>query len=93
VPLGRPLGRGEERSPARRMADALVDLAGGALDSGTLPQSAGQRPHLQVTCSLETLGGQEGCPAGRLEGGGLIAAATVERLACDAGITRMVFAA
>ena len=55
-PLARPAGVGDGRSRERRFADALVELAGHALDSGALPQHAGQRPHLQVTASLATSG-------------------------------------
>jgi hypothetical protein len=90
-PLARVTGAGDGRGRDRRLADALVELCGHALDAGTLPQHAGRRPHLQLTCSLETLQDQPGAPAGRLELGRLVAAETVRRLACDAGVTRVVF--
>jgi hypothetical protein len=90
-PLAKPSGRGDDRNRDRRFADALVELAGHALDSGSLPQHAGQRPHLQVTATLETLRGLEGAPAAELEMGGPIAGETARRLACDAAVTRIVF--
>ena len=92
-PLARPSGEGDDRSRERRFADALVELAGHALDSGVLPQHGGQRPHLQVTATLATVQGREGAPAAELDLGGPIAAETARRLGCDAGVTRVVFGA
>jgi len=71
------------------MADALVELAHHALDSGVVPQVAGQRPHLQVTASFETLLGRIGSPAGEMEFSLPISARTIERIACDCNITRV----
>jgi hypothetical protein len=92
-PLARPCGEGDDRTRERRFADALVELAGHTLDSGMLPQHAGQRPHLQVTAALATVQGREGAPAAELDLGGPIAAETARRLGCDAGVTRVVFGA
>jgi hypothetical protein len=92
-PLARPCGEGDDRSRERRFADALVELAAHTLDSGVLPQHAGQRPHLQVTATLATVQGREGAPAAELDLGGPIAAETARRLGCDAGVTRVVFGA
>jgi hypothetical protein len=92
-PLARPTGEGDDRRRERRCADALVELAGHALDTGLLPQHAGQRPHLQVTATLATVQGREGAPAAELDLGGPIAAETARRLGCDAGVTRVVFGA
>jgi hypothetical protein len=92
-PLARRSGSDDDRSRDRRYADALVELAGHALDEAVLPRVGGQRPHLQVTTSLETLVGTEGAPAGMLERAGPIATATVQRLACDASVTRVLLGA
>jgi hypothetical protein len=89
-PLARRTGSDDDRSRERRYADALVELAGHALDEAILPRVGGQRPHLQVTTSLETLVGSTGAPAGMLERGGPIATPTVQRLACDASVTRVL---
>jgi Domain of unknown function (DUF222)/HNH endonuclease len=78
-PLARRNGSDDTRSREQRWADALVELAG-----------HGGRAQLQVTASLETLLGSEGAPAGELEFCAPIAAATVQRLACDASVTRVV---
>ena len=89
-PLARRCGAGDLRSRKQRYADALVALAEYALDRGTLPTSGGHSPHLQVTTTVDTLRATPGAPAGMLEGVGPIAASTVQRLACDANITRVV---
>jgi hypothetical protein len=61
-----------------------------ALDSGLIPQKGSQRTHLQVTTSLETLRGLPGASAAEMELSLPISSKTVERLACDALITRIV---
>jgi hypothetical protein len=88
--LARRTGADDDRPRARRYADALVELAGHGLDAALLPRVGGQRPHLQVTTSLETLVGAAGAPAGMLERAGPIGTPTVQRLACDASVTRVL---
>ena len=85
--LGGPPTPDDRRSPKQRRADSLVELARQKLDSGTLPQVAGQRPHVAVTVSLATLANQPGSPAADLEWAQPIPAETARRLACDAAIT------
>lgn len=82
---------GEQRPKPRRLADALVEIAGVALDAGTLPRQGGARPHLNVTATLETLQGVRGAAAGRLEFARPISEKAVERIACDCTVTRIVF--
>ena len=89
-PLARSSGAGDYRSPEKRLADAAVELAMHALDSGLIPQKGSQRTHLQVTTSLETLRGLPGASAAEMELSLPISSKTVERLACDALITRIV---
>lgn len=89
-PLARRSGAHDKRPFERRMADALVDVAWYHLDNGLVPQSASQRTHLQVTTSLETLLGLEGAPAADLEFSVPISSKTVERLACDCSVTRIL---
>lgn len=89
-PLARRTGSDDERSRQRRYADALVELAAHSLDASLVPRVGGQRPHLQVTTSLETLVGMTTAPAGMLERAGPIGATTVQRLACDASVTRVL---
>jgi hypothetical protein len=88
--LARRCGTADARTRNQRYADALVELAEFALDAGRLPTSGGQSPHLQVTTTVDTLRAIPGAPAGMLEGAGPIASSTVQRLACDANVTRVV---
>jgi hypothetical protein len=89
-PLSQLSGSEDDRTRERRQADALVELSHHGLDAGALPQRAGQRPHVQVTTSLETLRGLVGAPAGEMEFTMPISGETVRRLACDSSITRVV---
>jgi hypothetical protein len=90
-PLSRRMGQGDDRCLERRYGDAMVELATLGLDSGRMPHVASQRPHLQVTTTLETLRGLPGSPAADMEFALPIATATVQRLACDASIARVIF--
>ena len=92
-PLAQRCGADDQRHRDRRLADALVELAHHGLDSGAVPPRASQRAHLQVTTSLETLLGLAGAPAAELEFGLPISARLVERLACDATVTRVLLGA
>jgi len=89
-PLARPSGPKEYRGRDQRLADALVELAAHRLDHGEVPARASQRSHLQVTTTLETLWGLAASPGAELEYAGEIPDATVQRLACDATITRVL---
>jgi len=86
-PLALAHGDHDDRCRERRNADALVEIISHVEDTGSLPQ----RPHLQVTASLDTLRGAAGSPAGDMEYSLPVSAATVQRLACDGAITRVVF--
>lgn len=126
-------GTPDPRSAPRRNADALVELARRACDTGdTLPARRVARPHLSITAKIETLraaacrrdghqrehepvaasgvgaapefGSVSGAGAGRASGssapsgvaaaelawGGALSAEAVRRIACDAGITRVI---
>jgi hypothetical protein len=89
-PLARPHGQSDDRCSERRNGDALVELAAHALDTGAVPQHGTVRPHVQVTTTLETLQGLIGAPAGEMELSLPISAKTVQRLACDSSITRVL---
>ncbi|MGH3931865.1 MAG: DUF222 domain-containing protein, partial [Pseudonocardiaceae bacterium] len=45
----------DDRGPARRDADALVEAMTSLLDEGELPTRGGQRPHLVITMTLHDL--------------------------------------
>jgi hypothetical protein len=90
VPLAQPDGPDDPRLLPRRLADALLEVVHHALDTGVVPATASQRTHLVLTASVETVMGLEGAPGGDLEFGGVVPAATVQRLACDASIRRVL---
>jgi Domain of unknown function (DUF222) len=80
----------EARTVAQRRADALVELARRSLHAGDLPDRGGERPHLAVVVSLETLLGELGVPGADLEWGGVITGEAARRLACDCKINRVI---
>lgn len=80
----------DERSGAMRRADALVEMARRQLDAGTLPEVAGQKPHLSVIASAATLAKAPGAPAADLEWSQPITADAARRLACDSAMTRVL---
>ena len=90
-PLAKRNGKADTRLRTRRMADALVELSHYVLDAGTLPSHGGQRPHLQLTATIETLMAQPGAPAADLQLSGRIPGETARRYACDASKTRVLF--
>jgi Domain of unknown function (DUF222) len=90
LPLAKPTGAGDDRPLPRRLADALVEVAAHALDLGAIPSTGGASTHLQLTASVETVMGLDGAPGGDLEFAGAVPAATVQRLACDARVRRIL---
>ncbi len=79
----------DPRSPARRRADALVDLLTRTLDAAVLPVGGGVRPHLAVTVPWLTLLGRSGVPATTVWGQPL-PREVLRRLACDASVSRII---
>jgi hypothetical protein len=79
-PLARKSGAHDDRNREQRQADALVELAVGGR----------QRTQLQVTSSVETLLGLLEAPAAEMEFTLPISAKSVERLACECSITRVL---
>ena len=76
----------DPRTAGQRRADALTELCRLALDSGTLPQVNGEKPHLLVTVSYESLTGQLGAEPAQLAWTGPISAADARLLACDCAV-------
>ena len=89
-PLAGRTGPEDKRLRSRRLADAWVEGCNHLLDQGTLPQRGSQRPHVQITATLETLMGAAGAPGGEMEFAGPVPAATVQRLACDSALIRVL---
>lgn len=77
------------RPMPNRTADALVDICRFWLDNNrSVSTSGGERPHLTVTVPYATLTGEER-RLGEI-GGGIVDPEAIRRLACDAGIVRIV---
>jgi Domain of unknown function (DUF222) len=89
-PLARRTGAFDDRARDRRLADALVEMAGYTLDTGGQGATHCQVPHLQITASLDTLMLEPGCTAGELEGSVPVSAATVQRFSCSANVRRIL---
>jgi hypothetical protein len=79
-PLARKSGAHDDRDLERRQADALVELATGG----------GAQAQIQVTSSLETLLALAGAPAAEMEHSLPVSSKTIERLACDSSIARVL---
>ena len=88
--LSKPLGSDDQRTPRQRRADSVVELAHHAMDRGTLPKRSGVRPHVSVQTTIEGLKGEVGAPAAHLESGMPISNKTVQRLACDGTLHRVL---
>jgi Domain of unknown function (DUF222)/HNH endonuclease len=78
-PLARASGAHDERRREQRLADALVELASG-----------GRPASLQVTATIETLKGLAGAGAAEMEFGLPLASSSVQRLACECSVTRVL---
>ena len=91
-PLAAPLptvdGVPDTRLPERRYADAFLQLC--QLATPTLPDVRGERPHMFVTTTLDSLQRKVGSALGNLEGGHLISKGAIRRIACDANIIPVV---
>ncbi|MCW2676991.1 MAG: endonuclease [Modestobacter sp.] len=89
VQAARP--RGDLRTRAQQLADALVQLADNALASGNLPFLRTVKPQLIVTIPLEDLVDPSTGPGAASTGfGATISAARARWAACDATVSRMV---
>src|SRR4051794_26790296 len=86
VQADRPAG--DDRSRARRLADALVQLADIHLSCATLPMLRSIRPHVALTIGVQDLlDPSTGPAAAGLGFGGLLSAARARRASCDAELT------
>ena len=74
------------------MADALAELLDHHMNEGRLPRRKGVRPHVTLTTTLQGLKDELGAPAAELELGMQISGKTVERLACDCTMSRVLLA-
>ncbi len=79
----------DDRTHGQRMADALTDVARFSLDHDEgLGTSAGAKPHITVTLDIRQLVG-DGDLLPEIDGAS-VSTDTIRRLACDAGVTRII---
>jgi hypothetical protein len=83
-------GPEDSRNRGQRTADALAELLDHHLNEGRLPRQNGVRPHITVTTTVEGLKAELGAPAAELQGGIAISNKTVQRLACDGALHRIL---
>ena len=85
-------GPEDDRSHSQRMHDALAEVVHHAMDKGTLPRRNGVKPHVTVTTTLEGLKNEVGAPPAELELSLPISTRTLERIACDCTMSRVLLA-
>jgi hypothetical protein len=85
-------GPDDDRSHKQRMADSISELVHHALDQGTLPRRNGVKPHISLTTTLEGLKNEVGAPPADLEHSLPISTRTLERIACDCTMSRVLLA-
>ena len=78
----------DKRTLAERQGDALAEVIRFAADSGQAPVEGGERPHIAVTVSLETL--RTGLGHATLDDGQPMTPEQTRRLACEAEIIPIV---
>jgi hypothetical protein len=88
--LAKRLGQDDGRTPRQRRADALTEIVYHAMDEGKLPRRNGVRPHITVTTTVEGLKAELGAAASELESGMPVSSKTVQRLACDGTLCRVL---
>jgi len=88
--LAKRLGQDDGRTPKQRRADALTEIVYHAMDEGKLPRRNGVRPHITVSTTLEGLRAELGAAASELESGMPVSSKTVQRLACDGTLSRVL---
>ena len=91
-PLAKRLGPDDTRARSQRMADSVGELVHHAMDEGRLPRRNGVRPHVTVTTTLEGLKGEVGVPPAEVELSLPLSTRTLERIACDSTISRVLLA-
>lgn len=79
----------DARTAPQRRADAMAELCRSWLDRSDRPEVAGERPHVVVTVDLESLEGNLGRRC-ELPDAGPITSGVARRLACDAGVSRVL---
>ncbi|GIV01123.1 MAG: HNH endonuclease [Actinomycetota bacterium] len=81
----------DRRTPAQRRADALAEICRSYLDRADRAEVGGERPHLLVNVDLAVLT-RSGIGRAELPDVGAISPEEARRIACDAGVSRVITA-
>ncbi|NHC14081.1 HNH endonuclease signature motif containing protein [Motilibacter deserti] len=97
LPLAKPThlpdGTPDDRTGGQRMMDALLDALKRVADSGTLPESGGQKPHVTLVVPLDTLRAETRTQAGSALTalwGASFGSEELRQVCCDAAVTPVV---
>ena len=90
--LAKRRGPEDDRSHKQRMADSMSELVHHALDEGRLPRRNGVKPHVSLTTTLQGIKNEVGTPPADLELSLPISTRTLERIACDCTMSRILLA-
>src|SRR5712691_5827409 len=90
--LAKRKGPEDDRSRSQRMHDALGELVDHAMGQGTLPRRHGVKPHINLTTTIEGVKNELGAMPAELELSLPISTRTLERIACDCTISRVLLA-
>ena len=83
---------GDTRNRSQQLGDVLVQWADNTLAAGALPILRTAKPHVIVTIDLDDFTDPHPGPgAGRTGFGSTLSATSTRLLACDGGVTRIVF--
>ncbi|MBW3658749.1 MAG: HNH endonuclease [Actinobacteria bacterium] len=78
------------RTQEQREADALIQAAHVALDAGAAPEQGGEKPHISIVVSADTIAGEPDAPPAEGQWTGSLSNAALYRQLCDAGIARVI---
>jgi hypothetical protein len=85
------ISKDDPRTPKQRRADGLEVICRSYLDRGEAPRNGGERPHLNVTLDLPDLEQRAGARGATIAWSEQpISGEAARRLACDAGISRII---
>jgi hypothetical protein len=90
--LAKRQGPEDDRSHSQRMHDAWGEIVNHALGQGTLPRRHGVKPHINLTTTIEGVKNEVGAPPAELELSLPISTRTLERIACDCTMSRVLLA-
>ncbi len=79
----------DNRLPAQRRADALIDMAADRLTHADTPVTGAIRPQVSVIVSLSALSGVADTPC-EFDDGPVITPESARRIACDSSVSRVI---